>query len=151
MRRGRPTKNDQFQIRRILRPYYQKSISANATSKETGINIKTVLRYFKEWDQKLLESEDKDFLKRCKITKEKSIQTIDDELISLNHQETQLDFVIHDTKRSGNVLHFEKLSRLKLKIKDLKTKLLVAKINLVNTPTADTIINMNKGDENESG
>ena len=35
MKQGRPTKNVQFQIRRILRPYYQKSISANATAKET--------------------------------------------------------------------------------------------------------------------
>ena len=50
-------------------------------------------------------------------------------------------------RQTGNVLHFEKLSRLKLKISDQKFKILSAKINLINTPTAYTIIDLEKNNE----
>lgn len=150
-RQGRPTKQEQTEIRRTLHPYYQKSISATATSKKTGINIKTVLKYFDEWDKKLVGVEEKDFLKRCRITKERGIQTLDEEILSLNHEEKEIDSIKQVLRKTGDVLHFERLSRLQLKIKDLKTKLLVAKINLINTPTADTIIHLDeRGNENDS-
>jgi len=40
----------------------------------------------------------------------------------------------------------ESLSRLKLKFLDQRMKILAAKINLVGTPTADTLIEVKKND-----
>ena len=145
MKRGRPTRHKQNKIKKILQPFYQKGISANATSEKTGINIKTILKYYKQWDKKLVDS-DKDFLKRVKITKEQSIQTLDREISSLYDQEEEIESIKNITKRNGNILYFEKLSRLKLKFLDQRMKILAAKINLVGTPTADTLIEVKKDD-----
>lgn len=139
MRRGRPTRYNQNKIEKILQLFYQKGISANATSTKTEINIKTILKYYKQWDKKLVDS-DKDFLMRVKITKEQSIQTLDREILSLYDQEDEIESIKNIIKRNGDITRFEKLSRLKLKFSDQRMKILAAKINLVSTPTADTLI-----------
>ncbi len=146
-KRGRPTKHNQSRIKKMLQPYYQKGVSASAASKATQLNIKTVLKYFSEWDKKLLEFEDSDFLKRAKITKERTIQALDKEIISLDDHEKEINSLKNIARQTGNVLHFEKLSRLKLKIRDQKLKILSAKINLINTPTAYTVIDLEKNNE----
>ena len=147
MKRGRPANHDRLQIKKRLFPYYQKAISASATANETKTNIKTVLKYFKNWDKEILESEDKDFLKRAKIEKEKTLQSFDYEIISLDNDEKEINSIKDIARKTGNVLHFEKLSRLKLKISDQKFKILAARINLINTPTADEIINLEEKNE----
>ena len=146
-KRGRPTRRNQSKIKKILQRYYLKGVSASATSKAAQLNIKTVLKYFAEWDKKLLESEDIDFLRRAKITKERTIQTLDNEIISLDNHEKEINSIKNIARQTGNVLHFEKLSRLKLKISDQKFKILSAKINLVNTPTADAFVDLEKNNE----
>lgn len=143
MRRGRPTQSNQNKIKKILQPFYQKGISANATSTETRINVKTVLKYYKQWNKELVDS-DEDFLTRVKITKEQSIQALDREIFSLYDQEKEIESIKNITKRNGNITHFEKLLRLKLKFSDQRMKILATKINLIGTPTADTLIEMEK-------
>ena len=145
--RGRPTKHNQSRIKKRLQPYYQKGISASATSKASQLNIKTVLKYFLEWDKKILETEDSNFLRRAKITKERVLQALDNEIISLDDHEKEINSIKDIARQTGNVLHFEKLSRLKLKIADQKFKILSAKINLINTPTADVVIDLEKNNE----
>ena len=147
MQRGRPTRHKQNKIKKILQSYYQKGISASATSKITQLNIKTVLRYFADWDKKILESEDIDFLRRVKIAKERTLQSLDNEIVSLDNHEKEINSIKDVVRKTGNILHFEKLSKLKLKIIDQKFKILSAKINLINTPTADTIINLGENNE----
>ena len=147
MGRGRPTKRRQDKIKKILQPYYQKGVSASAASKATKLNIKTVLKYFKKWDKNILELEEGNFLRRVKITKERTLESLDNEIISLDKQEKEINSIKDIARKTGNILHFEKLYRLKLKISDQKFKILSAKINLVNTPTVDTIIEL--GEKNE--
>lgn len=147
MKRGRPTTRKQDRIKKKIQPYYDKGISASTVSKKTKLNIKTVLKYFSKWNKKLLESNESDFLKRAKIEKEKTIQSLDDEIISLDKDKKEVNVIKNIAKQNGNVLHFEKLSRLKLKIEEQKFKILAAKINLINTPTADTIVDMENNDD----
>lgn len=146
-KRGRPTRGNQNKIKKILKQHYEKGISATATSKETNLNIKTVSKYFTEWDKKLLEYNELDFLKRAKITKEKIIQSFEKDIISLDKDEKEIEMIKNIAKQNGSISHFEKLSKLKLKIKEQKLKILSAKINLINTPTADTVINLEKEDD----
>lgn len=143
MKRGRPTLHKQNEIKKILQPFYQKGTSANKTYEETGINIKTILKYYKQWDKKLVDS-DKDFLMKVKIVKEQSIQTMDKEMLSLYEQEEEIEAIKKITKRDGDISHFEKLSRLGLKFSDRRMKILATKMNLIGTPTADTIIEMKR-------
>jgi len=144
---GRPTRRNQSKIKKILQRYYLKGVSASATSKAAQLNIKTVLKYFAEWDKKLLESEDNDFLRRAKITKERVLQALDNEIISLDDHEKEINSIKDIARQTGNIFHFEKLSQLKLKIRDQKLKMLSYKINLINTPTADVVIDLEKNNE----
>ena len=146
MKRGRPTRYKQDKIKKILQPFYQKGISANATSAKTGINIKTILKYSKQWDKNILESEDKDFLRRSKVAKERTLQSLDNEIISLDKHEKEINSIKDIARKTGNILHFVKLYRLKLKIGDQKFKMLSAKINLINTPTFDDMIHLENKD-----
>ena len=144
---GRPTRRTQSKIKKILQQYYLKGVSGTATSEAAQLNIKTVLKYFAEWDKKLLESEDNDFLRRAKIAKERTLQAIDKEIISLDDDKREIDSIKNSVKRTGDVFHFEKLSQLKLKLRDQKLKLLSSKINLINIPTADVIVDLEKDND----
>jgi len=145
MKQGRPTRYEQNRIKNILQPFYQKGISANETSAKTGINIKTILKYYKRWNEEIVDS-DKDFLMRVRITKEQTIQTMDREILSLYDQEEEIESIKNSIKRNGDIIQFEKLSRLKLKFSDRRMKVLAAKINLVGTPTVDTLIKIGGND-----
>ena len=146
MKHGRPTRYDQKKIKKMLQSFYQKGISASATSKATKLNSKTVSKYFSEWDKNILESEDKDFLRRSKIAKERTLQSLDNEIISLDNYEKEINSIKDIARKTGNILHFVKLYRLKLKIGDQKFKMLSAKINLINTPTFDDMIHLENKD-----
>jgi len=50
---GRPTQKQQLEIQETLRKYFEKGISASSTSQRTGINIKTVCKYFEEWIEQI--------------------------------------------------------------------------------------------------
>lgn len=147
MKHGRPTFQDQVWMKKKLEHFYQSGISANAASKISKINVKTVLKYFAEWDKEILQMENYDFLKRVKVEKEKTLQLLDFEIISLNNQEKELEYFKEKAKKVGNVEHFEMLSRLRIKITDQKLKVLSSKIQLINTPTADIIVNLEKNFE----
>ncbi len=147
MKHGRPTLQEQNKIKKILQSFYQKGISASATSKATKLNSKTVSKYFLEWDKNILESEDKDFLRRSKIAKERTLQSLDNEIISLDKYEKEVNSIKDIVRKTGNVLHFVKLYSLKLKISDQKFKMFSAKINLINTPTFDDMIHLENKDD----
>ena len=147
MKHGRPTLQEQNKNKKILQSFYQKGISASATSKATKLNSKTVSKYFSEWDKNILESEDKDFLRRSKIAKERTLQSLDNEIISLDNYEKEINSIKNIVRKTGNVLHFVKLYSLKLKISDQKFKMFSAKINLINTPTFDDMIQLENKDD----
>ena len=88
-----------------------------------------------------------EYIQTSKIAKEKAIQSLDDEIISLHMQEKEINSIKNIARQTGNILHFEKLSRLKLKISDQKLKTLSAKTNLINTPTFADMIRLENKDE----
>ena len=147
MKRGRPTLHKQNEIKKILQSFYQKGISPSVTSKATNLNNKTVSKYFSKWNKNILESEDKDFLRRSKIAKERTLQSLDNEIISLDNHEKEINSIKDNARKTGNVIHFVKLSKLKLKITDQKLKMLSAKINLINTPTFDDVVHLENKDD----
>jgi len=55
--RGRPSKAQELEIERELRPFFIKLYSATFTAKKTGYDIKTVAKYFAEFKKEILESE----------------------------------------------------------------------------------------------
>lgn len=142
MNHGRPSKKDQQKTRSVIFQHYEKDISPKVTARECNVQYKTVLKYYKIWDNQAID--EKDFLTRVKNTKEKAIESFDADIISLDKDTRKIEFVIEKALQKGNMPEFEKLMKLKLKIMDQRAKTISTKVNLVGTPTADTIINQSE-------
>ena len=78
---GRPTVHAQLQIQKTLRIYFERKISAATTSREVGVNVKTVCKYFHEWAEKVNEFETGDFLERQKIDHGRIIASFDAQIL----------------------------------------------------------------------
>ena len=76
--KGRPTKLEQLEYEKILRPYFGRTLSASFTSKQTGINIKTVCNYFDKWASEIREIDEKDFFVKQRKEREKILVSYDD-------------------------------------------------------------------------
>ena len=74
---GRPSRSEQVQIQKTLRTQFERGTSATYAAKVTGMNIKTVCKYFDEWTRQIFEIEKKDFVIRQKISKERAILNLD--------------------------------------------------------------------------
>ena len=134
---GRPTKNGQLEMQNKLWPYFEKSISASATSRETGINIKTVNKYFDKWFDEIKNSQKQDFIERAKFEKERAILAIDNQL--LESYKIQDDLEKQRPVKSGKTRDaFEKMHyKLRMQIVGMIVNLISTKLNLANAVTAD--------------
>ena len=77
MQKGRPAKQKQLQIAKLLRPYYERGMTATFTARKTGHDTKTVCKYFGFWNEEDLEAQDKDFLSKQKKERERTLLTLD--------------------------------------------------------------------------
>jgi len=137
--RGRPSKSQELEIERTLQTFFIKTYSATFTAKKTGYNIKTVIKYYNQFKQEILESETSDFVKRCKEEKEKCLYAYDELIYSLYEDRKDIERLIDASEKIGDLQNVTKLYRTKLKINEDIGNFVSAKINLSNTATvADT-------------
>jgi len=141
---GRPTKQKQRDIERALRPLYEGTISSSVAARETGHNIKTILKYYNKWNEEILEPEKKDFLKRCRDEKERSVLALDNLMLSLNKEFDNNDKTIRMMKETGDYILAEKYIKLKIKLADKILKLVTTKLSITNSPTYDSMIEIRK-------
>jgi len=76
-RKGRPTKSAQLDIQDKISECYSRGLSAAATSKITGYDIKTVTKYFNESYNEVKKSQRKNFLERQEEERLREIQCND--------------------------------------------------------------------------
>lgn len=136
---GRPSRADQLEMERKLRPYFEKSISSSITSRETGINIKTVRKYFHEWYEEIKSSEHQDFIEICKIAKEQAILAYDDQLLILYKIQEDIEKQVENSiKQSGGIPKLDRwLYKQRIEVSNAIVNLISLKTALTNTPTAD--------------
>lgn len=93
---GRPTKQEQLELQKTLRGYYEKGISATTTANMTGINVKTVCKYFNEWSKQI------DEIERSKF-QDQVLEARSQHLIVLDHQ---LDYLykLQDRMRQDTMI-----------------------------------------------
>ncbi len=149
--KGRPSLNEQLEIQRALRPYFENSISAPMTAQKTGFDIKTVNKYFKEWYKEITESETPDFIVKCKEEKARSLVMLENQICSLDEDKKQIQKLIDVSKQTGNLEFLEKFFKIKLKITETIGKFASARINLANATTADVVIEMSKKEMKKDG
>ncbi len=134
---GRPTKSGQLEIQDKLQPYFANAISAFATANETGINIKTVNKYFDQWYCEIKDSQQQEFIEKTKFEKERAVLAIDNQLLKL--YKIQDDLEKQAIVTSSKVKHaFEKgYYKLRAQVVGMIVNLISTRINLVNAVTAD--------------
>jgi len=136
-RNGRPSKTEQLEIQGKLRPYFEQGISPFLTSKETGINTKTVNKYFDLWYEEIKNSQNDDFIERCKRAKEQAIVVCDEQLLQLHEMQNEL-------KRHSEEMQKPKPERwmykIRLDITNSIVNLVSLKTALANSPTADVTL-----------
>lgn len=73
-------------MQKKLRICFERGISATVASKEVGINIKTVCKYYEEWVQQINESETADLMERQKNERQRAILSFDYDIIEAYKQ-----------------------------------------------------------------
>ena len=96
---GRPSKSGQLQIQRELRPYFERGVSAHTAAQKTGINVKTVCKYYNDLSQEISESEESDFLERQKKHRAQIIISYDNQILDANKHFDDIDDQINRLKK----------------------------------------------------
>ncbi len=142
MSSGRPSKAKQLQIERKLRPYFERMLTVSLASRETGININTVKKYYKKWYNEITSTEHPDFIKRSKITISNANVALDNQLSKLYKlQETLEKQIKHSIKQNNGIPHLENnIYKTSILLNEKISDLILKKTNLTVTPTADVIL-----------
>jgi len=89
-------RSEQIEIQKTLRPYFERGLTAIFTSQSTGINIKTVCKYFNKWNEERDEIETKDFFQRQKEERDRIIRSFD---YLIGEEHNMLDMVKTNIKK----------------------------------------------------
>lgn len=73
-KKGRPTRAEQLEIQKTLRPYFRSGLTVEAVSDLTSIDPKTIGKYFGDWADKIEKQESADFLERQKNARSRALR-----------------------------------------------------------------------------
>jgi hypothetical protein len=76
MKKVRPTKQEQVEVVRT-QGILELGFGASIASDKTGYNIKTVCKYYNQWTDEIIQSEQKDFVEREKDERERIRLSLD--------------------------------------------------------------------------
>lgn len=94
-------------------------MSASATSIETGINIKTVCKYFNIWFKELEEVETQSFLERYKEERQRAISCYDAQIVEAYRLQEIIKGEIDSSKKSGTPVSQNLMKRFELSIRTI--------------------------------
>ena len=148
---GRPTKPEQLEIARALRPHFEKSIPASVAAKKTGFNVKTVNQYYKDWTDEITQAETPDFLQRSKQNKQRALLAYDNQLAVLYDAQDTAAKQIKIAMLSSKPDQVDKHIRTLAKISESIVNITAVQLNLENAVTAGEILGLDKKEEKTDG
>lgn len=77
MDHGRPSKAAQTRVQEKLRECFEYGLTATLAAQRTGVNIKTVCKYFDEWTEQITEQQNSDYFERQRVERERIIISLD--------------------------------------------------------------------------
>lgn len=135
MKRGRPSRPTQVTMLAELRKYFGYGITAIAVAQKTGINIKTVSKYFEEWSKEILENESLDFLEQQKKQRARAIASFDLLIIEMHELLEQINAEIQ--KQSSQNKNLTHVYGTKLAIAKFISELVEKKTSFATMPVMD--------------
>jgi len=140
---GRPSKAEQLDKRMRLFPYFEEKIKPKQAAKATGINVKTVRDYFAILAEVVYKNQEKEFLERSRLAKERTLLKIAIRIDKLEKHSDELEEKLNNVEWSVSPEYIpthEKYDKIQVAI----AKLELEKCNLECSPTADTKLNIDK-------
>ncbi len=125
-RPGRPTLQEELEIQNKIKPYFEIGLEVDDVESKTGIDAKTVRKYYGDWIQRLLENYIEDFAERQKIVKVRTI-------ISINS-------IIYNLRAQLNQITKAKISADQNEIREIVEKRLDGVLDIMSEFPADQII-----------
>lgn len=152
---GRPSKVEQLDKKIQLFSYFEKRIKPKQAAKETGIDVKTVRDYFDALSEIVYKNQEKGFLERSRLAKERALLKIAIRIEKLEKHSDELEEKLNAVKWSLSPEYIpvhEKYDKIQVAI----AKLELEKCNLECSPTADTKLkidtnNLLKGESDPGG
>lgn len=138
--RGRLSLKECKRMKFCLRAYHSQMIGIMATSRKTGINPRTVSKYFKKWNAELFQSDGVSFIETCKIVKIQRIHALDMDIANYAESEKEISTMIKIAFSQNNVKDYVSLRKSLNVIINSRQKLQDQKIDLINTVTFDVDI-----------
>ena len=136
-RNGRPSIAEQIGIQKQLWPFFEQQYKTSRVASETGINVKTVRKYFRIWYSKFIFVQDQEFFKNCRISNGRTILELEDQLVKLEKRAGELEAAIES---SGSIQEKRWMYSENRKTQELLSKLYVEKNHLESTATADVTL-----------
>lgn len=96
---GRPSKTEQLRIQREIMPYFEHGVSAHVAAQKSGINVKTVCKYYNDLAEGINESEENDFLERQKKQRAQIIVSYDNQILDANKHFDDINDQINRLKK----------------------------------------------------
>lgn len=138
--RGRLSPKERKRMEFCLQAYHVQMVGVMETSRQTGINHRTVSKYFTTWNTDLLKSDNGSFIELCKITKSQRIHALDIDIVNYTESEREISDMIRIAFSQNNVKDYVLLCKSLDKIINSRQKLQDQKIELINTITFDVDI-----------
>lgn len=136
-RNGRPSITEQVEIEKTLWPYFESRYKAQRAADETGINIKTVRRYFGKWYERYISVQGPEFFKNCKLSNGRTILELNQVISNLEKRSNELDAAIES---QGSLQDKRWIYSEYRKTQESLSKLYLQRNDLENTPTADVTL-----------
>ncbi|MCV0366353.1 MAG: helix-turn-helix domain-containing protein [Nitrosopumilus sp.] len=140
MARGRPTKEEEKKIKEKILEFYEQGISPSVAARHSGVNPKTVYKYYRIWDEQRIDPDDANIMRRIKETKESSIQSLEIDILSLTQDIGNEKSLMDDALQKRDIKEYDRISKLKLKKMNERTKRIAAKMNLVGALPVDVLV-----------
>ena len=132
--KGRPSKFEQLQIERKLKSLFMSGLSPYAAAKETGCSINTVKKYYGGFFQEIRDLEGPEFNQACKDRRISACLALEEQLLKMEKMQKELE----QMPQTGTP--YIQLCKLKIGLANLISDLLIKKLNISNSPTADEML-----------
>jgi len=134
-RKGRPSKFEQLQIERRLRPIFLKGTSPHFASIETGYSVNTVKKYYENFYKEARDLEGPEFDQACKERKFSTCLAIDEQIRKMDKMQKELE-----QKSQINGMQDIQLYKLRISLCNLISDLNIKRLSIANSPTSDELL-----------
>ena len=133
--KGRPTKYEQLQIERRLRPLFLKGASPYHAANETGYSPNTVKKYYSIFYHEVRDLESTEFDQACKNRKVSACFGIDEQIQKLEKIQKEIEF----KSQTGGTQDIQ-LYKLRINLANSISELYIKRLDIANSPTYDEML-----------